>query len=141
MPQLAISIGILLAITGLVGFFAAGGVSLTALIPTGFGLILIGLGLLAVWQPGTRKHAMHIATAVALVGFIGSAQGIPAFFALLGNGDVERPWAATTQTMMAFLTAVFVAAAARSFIVARRPKAALGRNVEPERHHLDRGPE
>jgi len=123
MPRLAISIGLMLMGTGLIGYFGTGRESPTALIPAFFGLIMGGLGLLASWRPGARRHAMHAATAVAVLGFVGSVQGIPGFFTLLAGGDVERPWAAVAQAVMAVLTAVFVAAAVRSFVIARQSRA------------------
>ena len=124
MPRLAISIGLILMATGLIGYFGTGRESLTALIPTIFGLIMAGLGLLASWRPGARRHAMHAAAAVALLGFVGSIRGVPGFFTLLAGGDVERPWAAVAQAVMATLTAVFVGAAVRSFVIARKSRVA-----------------
>lgn len=123
MPRLAISIGLMLMATGLIGYFGTGRESPTALIPAFFGLIMGGLGLLASWRPGARRHAMHAATAVAVLGFVGSVRGIPGFFSLLAGGDVERPLAAVAQAVMAVLTAVFVAAAVRSFVIARQSRA------------------
>lgn len=123
MPKLAIVIGVLLIAAGLAGYFGAGRVSLTALIPAAFGLVLAGLGGVGYWKPSGRKHAMHAAAAIALLGLLGSIQGIPQFFALLVGDDVERPWAAAVQTVTVVLTVVFVGAAVWSFLQARNQQA------------------
>jgi hypothetical protein len=97
--------------------------SVTALVPSFLGVILAALGGFAIARPTARRHAMHAAAAVALLGFLGSLQGIPAFFSLLGGAVVERPWAAVAQTLTAVLSAVFVAAAVSSFVRSRRSRA------------------
>jgi hypothetical protein len=124
MPNLAIIIGLILIAAGLIGYFGSGMESLTALIPLVPGALLAGLGALALWRPGARKHAMHAAAVIALLGLLGSLRGIPEFFALLGGQDVARPWAAVVQTVMAIGSAVFLVAAVRSFIAARRAQRA-----------------
>lgn len=122
MHKLALGIGLILVAVGIVGYIGSGMASWTALIRSVLGLIIAGLGGLALWRPGARKHAMHAAAAVALLGFLGAIQWTPAFFALLGGAAVN-PWPATAHTITAILTAIFVAAAVYSFIQARRASA------------------
>lgn len=122
MHKLALGIGLILVVVGIVAYVGSEMANWSALIRSVLGLIIAGLGGLALWRPGARKHAMHAAAAVALLGFLGSLQGIPAFFALLGGAAVNA-WAATAQTITAILAAVFVAAAVYSFIQARRASA------------------
>ena len=71
MASTTIVFGILLTLLGLVGYFLTGTSSLTALIPALFGLLLLVLGFLA-RSESMRKHAMHAAAAVALVGCVGA---------------------------------------------------------------------
>jgi hypothetical protein len=122
MHKLALWIGLALVVIGVGAYIGSGAASLTALVPSVLGAILAALGALAMARPGAHRHAMHAAAAVALLGFFGSLQGIPAFFALLGGAVVERPWAATAQALTALLSAVFVAAAISSFVRARRAR-------------------
>jgi len=122
MHTLALWIGLALVVIGVVAYVGSGAASVTALVPSFLGAILAALGALATARPGAHRHAMHAAAAVALLGFLGSLQGIPAFFALLGGAEVERPWAAAAQTLTAVLSAVFVAAAVSSFVRARRAR-------------------
>ncbi|MFV0389402.1 MAG: hypothetical protein ACK5NT_11680 [Pyrinomonadaceae bacterium] len=73
MPNTAINFGRLLIIIGLFGYaygFLAGGASITAMIPAAFGIILIALGYIARANENLRKHLMHAALLVALLGFI-----------------------------------------------------------------------
>ena len=122
MHTLALWIGLALVVIGLVAYVGSGAASVTALVPSVLGVILAALGGFAIARPEARRHAMHAAAAVALLGFLGSLQGIPAFFALLGGAVVERPWAAVAQALTAVLSAVFVVAAVSSFVRARRAR-------------------
>ena len=92
MARAAILFGVLLIILGLVGYFSPTtlgdvgekGVSPTALIPAGVGAILLLCGLIVEFKPTTRKHVMHLAAAVGLIGALGGITG-----ALIGMGIPE----------------------------------------------------
>jgi hypothetical protein len=115
----ALAFGTLLILLGVVGYVATGMVSVTALIPAAFGLLLALLGLLA-RQEALRKHAMHAAAALALVGFLATvsvfAGPLPA---LLAGGDVARPAAVISRAVMAILMLVFLVLCIKSFRDAR----------------------
>jgi uncharacterized membrane protein len=115
MASTTIVFGILLTLLGLVGY-AMTRTSMTALIPSFFGLVLLILGLLA-RSESIRKHAMHAAAAVALFGCIG------ALIPLLRTPSGPRAATAVfSQVAMVVLTAVFVVLCVRSFIAARRAR-------------------
>lgn len=63
-----------LIITGIVGFVVTGKEHFTALIPSFIGTLLLVLGLLA-FNPKLRKHVMHGAAMVAILGFIATISG------------------------------------------------------------------
>jgi uncharacterized membrane protein len=116
MASTTILFGILLTLLGLVGYFLTGASSPTALIPALFGLLLLVLGFLA-RSESMRKHAMHAAAAVALVGCVG------ALVPLLRTPSGVRPaMAVFSQVTMAVLTALFVVLCVRSFRAARRAR-------------------
>ena len=117
MPSITIALGVALIIVGVAGYVLTGAVSLTALIPAAFGLAIALAGLLA-RDPGKRKHAMHAAVVVALLGFLGSVRGVLQIGALL-DGTAARPAAVISQTIMAVLTLGYIVMAVRSFIQAR----------------------
>jgi hypothetical protein len=119
--KITILFGILLFVLGIGGYLGTGQTSLTALIPSAFGLVFLLLGLLARGE-NLRRHAMHAAAALALLGFLGTARAIAQVFTLLGGGTVERPQAVPLQALMAVLCAVFAALCVRSFIQARRAR-------------------
>jgi len=98
--------------------------SLTAFIPAAFGALFLVLGVLAL-RPLLRKHAMHTAAALALIGFIGAAaRAIPAGIRLAHGGDEKtNPNAFTATTIMAVLCLLFVLACIYSFIAAWRRRA------------------
>ena len=122
MATTTIGFGIVLILLGLVGYFATGMVSPTALIPAAFGLLLVVFGAMA-RDDKKRKMAMHIAVTVGLVGFLGTVPGLLKIGALLSGGEVERPAAVIAQAIMAVLMAVYVAMCVKSFIDARKKRA------------------
>ena len=126
MAGLAMGTGAMLMLLGIIGYSASGGASFTALIPTGFGLVFMILGFVA-RNPLLRKHAMHGAAGLALLGLVATFSGFLKAFALIGGGMVERPQAVIAQGVMALLCLVFLSFAVRSFIKARRaPKNPAG---------------
>lgn len=117
MPSITIALGVVLIVLGLAGYFLTGAVSLTALIPAAFGLVIALAGVMA-RDERKRKHAMHAAVAVALLGFLGSVRGLLQIGALFA-GTAARPAAVVSQTIMAVLTLGYIVMAVRSFVQAR----------------------
>ena len=121
MPNITIGFGAVLCAIGLFGYFGSTSEnpSITALIPFFFGngLILCGLlGYVEKW----RKHAMHAAAAIALVGFLAAAgRGFPK----LGNAISDDPTihrAPRLVLLMALVCLIFLFTCVWSFISARR---------------------
>ena len=103
---------------GVGGYGLAATRSVTAFIPALFGLLLLGLGVLA-RSDGARKHAMHAAATVALVGFAGAV-----FRLVSSSAGGGTALAVSSQIAMALLTGTFVALCVKSFIDTRRARAA-----------------
>ena len=119
MPQTTIGLGIFLIVLGLIAFFVTGMQSVTALIPTFFGIFFLILGLLA-RKESSRKIAMHIAMVIGLLGLIGTFPGLIKLFPLLTGADVPRPAAVITQTIMAILCIFYLVSGIKSFIDTRK---------------------
>jgi hypothetical protein len=119
-PATTIALGAALIVLGLGGYLLTGAVSLTALIPAAFGLLLVLAGVLA-RDERRRMHAMHAAVVIALLGFLGSARGLLGIGKLL-DGTAVRPAAIVAQTIMALLTLGYIVIAVRSFIQARKAR-------------------
>jgi hypothetical protein len=121
MPSTSIFCGILLILIGLVGYIIGsmdGTASMTALIPAVFGVLLAGLGLGASASEAMRKHLMHAAVAIALLGFVAvTAQLVRKIDA------ISLTPAVLSQISMAAVCLVFVILAVRSFAAARRERA------------------
>ena len=122
MATTTIGFGVVLIVLGLGGYFATDMVSLTALIPAAFGLLLVVFGALAL-DDKRRKLAMHIAVTVGLLGFLGTVSGLFQLPTLLSGGAVQRPGAVVSKSIMAVLMAVYVGMCVKSFIDARRRRA------------------
>ncbi|HXG09986.1 MAG TPA: hypothetical protein VNK04_09370 [Gemmataceae bacterium] len=120
--------GALLIALGLFAYFWRPA-SITALIPAFLGLPILILGLLA-RKDNLRKHAMHTAAALGLIGFLVPAvMAFPKLPTLLSAGEVRRAdgsdatFAVIVQLLMAVLCGLFVGLCVKSFIDARRARA------------------
>lgn len=123
MVRLSTLTGILLIVVGLIGFFATGAEHMTALIPAALGVLFVICGVMGM-KPGMRKHAMHAAAALALVGLLGTVRGLMALIQwLIGGATPERQAAVVAQGVTAVICLLFLALAIRSFITARRNQA------------------
>lgn len=118
MPSTAIISGILLILVGIAGYafsIVNNNTSLTALIPAAFGLLLLILGLLAKSKESLRKHLMHAAVLVGLLGFI-----IPTGRLVSQMSKIEVSLAVMSQALMALICLFFVILSIQSFVNARR---------------------
>lgn len=106
---------------GVVGYLATGMVSVTALIPSFFGVVMAGLGTMAK-NPARLKLAMHLAALLGVLGLAGSAKGVPAVIQMLSGIEVALPAAQLARTAMFVICLVFVIACVRSFIAARKAR-------------------
>mgnify|MGYP001277182608 CR=1 FL=1 len=119
MATVTMAVGAILTLLGIGGYVLTQMASLTALIPAAFGLVFLALGA---WgrQESARKHAMHGAMALAILGILGSARGVMQLPSYLSGGEVARPAAMISQSVMAVTLLLFLAMGIRSFIAARR---------------------
>lgn len=117
MPNTAIWSGRLLLIVGIAGYaygMATGHASPTAFIPAAFGIVLMLLGHLALRSEGMRKHLMHAALIVALIGFI-----VPFGRLVSKLSELTASAAVVSQIAMALICLGFVLLGVRSFAAAR----------------------
>ncbi len=122
MPSTSIFFGFLLILLGVFGYgygMLNGNASPTALIPAIFGVLLIVFGALARSRENLRRHLMHAAVVVGLLGFLATVSSFFKIPALL-DGTAERPAAVITQALMAVICLVFVILCVKSFIDARK---------------------
>ncbi len=120
MPTISIAFGIVLILIGLIGYLdgiCTGRASVTALIPAFFGIVMLILGIIARSSETLRKHLMHAAVIIALLGFI-----LPAGRVISKIGELSFSAAAISQISMALVCLIFVIIAIRSFIDARRQR-------------------
>jgi hypothetical protein len=117
MAPLAIGFGVLLTLLGPVLYFLSDPAkqSPTAFIPSGFGIVLIVLGVIA-RNEKLRMHAMHGAALIGLIGF-----AVPAYMvsAALIRGLPFEPVKHGGQATMAVLCLLFLGLCVKSFIDAR----------------------
>lgn len=145
MAKITIGFASALFLLGVGAYVATGMRSWTALIPAIAGGLLLVCGYVAL-NPAYRKHAMHGAVLVAILGFAGAvpgavsmvqlalkgerpltpeqrtAEGLRDDQILLENGRKIRPVAAQVQAGMAALLLPYVVLCIKSFIDARRSR-------------------
>jgi hypothetical protein len=122
---LTIGFGVLLGLIGAAFFVATGSTHPTSLIPLWFGLALIICGVLANTENSRRRMLwMHFAVTIGLLGFL-----FPGFMAIkewiaAHGGPLAHPAAVEEQAVMSLVCLVFTLLCVRSFIAARRARAA-----------------
>jgi hypothetical protein len=118
MPSTAIGCGLALILVGIAGYvwgIINGNASITALIPAFFGLVIALLGAFARSNEALRKHLMHGALLVALIGLV-----IPAFRLISMGSKLSLTPAVISQAAMALLCLIFLVLGIQSFVNARR---------------------
>jgi drug/metabolite transporter (DMT)-like permease len=120
--------GALLVLVGIVGYGTAEPkegtteVSPTALIPAFFGAALVLCGALA-FNDKIRKHVMHLA---AMIGLVGAISGfVPMIRQIMKTGDFDpTKRSAVAGELMSLVCVVFVGMCVNSFIQARKARQA-----------------
>ena len=119
MPGTTRLVGLILIVLGVASYTMTGRTSLTAMIPAFFGAVLVVCALVA-RREAARKHAMHAAVAVGMIGLLGAlARALPAAM----SGDASRP-AVIAQLIMGAVLLIYVALGVRSFVEARKARSA-----------------
>lgn len=127
MTNLTYAIGGILTALGVIAYVATGAASVTALIPAFVGVLLLICAALAHQRASLRRHAMHAALVIALLGALGSLMNVAKLGELVA-GTAERPSAVVVSTIMFVLLVVHIAMGVRSFIAARRAPASSQRS-------------
>lgn len=115
MPATTRLVGMILAVLGIGSYLGTGRTSVTALIPAIFGVVFLLLAWLA-RNEAARKHVMHAAMVIALVGIGGTGSR------LLGATDFTRP-ATLAQLLTVIVLAWYLGKGIKSFRDARRARA------------------
>jgi hypothetical protein len=118
--------GAFLVADGVVGYLhqQSENPSPTALIPAAFGGVLMVCGLLA-FKDSLRKHVMHLAVIVGLVGAIGGVVNLIRLYSKSGSLDLTSPKALSSGVML-LVCAFFVVLCVKSFIDVRKARQASG---------------
>lgn len=124
MPKTTQLFGSILVALGLAAYFTSGMGSMTALTPAFFGAALLFCAFLA-RNENMTKHAMHLATLVAALGFIGTYTSLPKVLNMFQGATPERPAATLVQAAMAVTCLLYVVKAVRSFLQARRDRESM----------------
>lgn len=134
-----------LVVLGAGSYLMTGMRSATALIPAVAGILLAVCAAIAA-NPNLRKHAMHAAVLIAVLGLAGSVPGVIKLVQLASVGEKTltaeqrvaaglkddqimlkneksmRPVAAKVQAAMAGILAVYIGLCVKSFVDARRKR-------------------
>ena len=122
MPLVSNLCGIILILIGIAGYIhgvSTDHASPTALIPAAFGILFLILGVASQMKESLRKHLMHAAAVVALLGLLAVGGRL-----LSKLGDLTMSAAVLSQLAMALVCLAFLILAIRSFSAARRARTA-----------------
>lgn len=119
MIALTLWTGGILTVTGLGAYLLTGAESITSLIPAFIGILLLIAGGVGARVDGARRHAVHAALVIALLGALGSLMNVAQIGDLIA-GDAERPAAIVVSLIMLVVLLVYLAAGIRSFVAARK---------------------
>lgn len=126
MAKFTLAFGVLLIALGLFAYFVlADQASITAMIPSFFGVLFAILGAVAM-KPSLTKHAMHGAAALGVLSLLGTGRSLTQLPALVRGEELARPTAVQVQAIMFVLCLIFVIACVMSFINARKARQASG---------------
>ncbi len=67
-----------------------------------------------------RKLFMHITMTFALIGLGATAKSLPKIISYMGGGELARPGATISQSIMAILCIFYLAIGIKTFIDARK---------------------
>lgn len=121
MPKATIIFSVFLIVIG-VGFYTwTGSVAITALLPAFLGIPILALGALAFGEK-RRKHVMHGAFGLGVLGLVAGLMGVVELPKLLAGAEIERPLAVTQQLVVLLASAIYVGLGFKSFRDARRQR-------------------
>lgn len=125
MTALTLIVGAVLTLAGIAGYALSGAASLTALIPSAVGVLLLICGILA-RKERMHRHAIHAGLLIALLGVLGSLRNVAGIGEVFA-GTAERPAAVILSTVMLVVLALYLALGIGAFAKARRRRTAPGR--------------
>ena len=112
---------VIFILIGVVAWAVTGMEQATAMIPAYFGIIVFILTLIAQYKENLKRHMMHAAMALVLLGLLGSIGGL---FRLIGfvftGAELARPAAVYAQAAFALASIGYLYTGIRSFIEARK---------------------
>jgi hypothetical protein len=120
MTTAGIFIGAILMLIGVAGYvygMNVGHASPTALIPAVFGLLIAILCIIGRANENLRRHVMHVAVLIGLLGFV-----LPLGRIILNYEKFSMSAATISQLAMAIVCLLFVLAGVQSFTSARRER-------------------
>jgi hypothetical protein len=120
MTRLTVVIGAVLVVLGVVAYVATAAASVTALIPSFVGVLML-VGAALARRPAWHRHGIHAALAVAVLGALGSLMNVVRIGEVFA-GTAERPAAVVVSTVMFLLLVAYIAMGVRSFVAARRAR-------------------
>ena len=108
MATITLLYGVIITSLGIVGYFATGQVSKTALIPCVFGLPIVALGIVSLLKPYLTKQTFLAALIIALLAFGGTVRRLSGLVIILSGGEVAITTTVIFQALMAIASLVYI---------------------------------
>ena len=117
LQKISVLYGVFLIVWGIVISLIGNSQSITSLIPTFFGLLVLSVGVLSLLMPSRRKLLMHLIAILGVLIFLG---GLDFIRSALSSGAFSNPWADLSKLMMAVTGFSFCFLCIKSFIFSRK---------------------
>jgi asparagine N-glycosylation enzyme membrane subunit Stt3 len=126
MGKLTLVFGLILVVIGISGYYDTGHIHPTALIPAYIGGVVAVCGFLAITEDAKRRMLwMHIAVTVGALGFLFTIPGLIDMIRMAFGTVFPHPVAVMEKAGTSLVCLIFVAFCVRSFVNARKARAAV----------------
>ena len=122
MAKVTLGFSLIYILMGIIGYYASGKASVTALIPSFFGIAFFVFSLVAVKKPSLNKHMLHGIMFLVLLSLGGTFKGFGKMLSWMGGQEVERLMAVQIQGVFFILNFILLILGINSFIQARKSR-------------------
>ncbi len=120
MAKITLGFSIVYTLMGVISYVLSGMASVTALIPSFFGVFYAIFASLSLWKPSLNKHMLHASMTLTILALAGTFKGFTKLIKWFGGAEFERILAIQVQGTFFVLSAILLALGINSFIQARK---------------------
>ena len=120
MAKITLIFSVVYILMGIFSYVLSGKASMTALIPSFFGVFYAIFASLSLWKPKLNKHMLHASMTLTILALGGTFKGFMKLIKWFGGEEFERLLAIQVQGAFFVLSAILLGLGINSFIQARK---------------------